>query len=372
MKILLCFLFVLASSVSMSAAAKPVRIGFMSGLTGSDPNTARELVRGVEAFKKAKGNEIASQVQIEILDSQGSAEKTVSVMRKAYEEGIRIFVGLSSSNEAMAAAKFIAARDDALFMTPFATNPKVTQISNRVFRTCFDDHAQGEFLADFALKLKPKSIIIFENLESLYSQGLSQTFRTRLASLNPPAITPTTIKYLPSDLEDEKLVKSLENAKPDLVFIPDSAQSSAKIIKQVSAVHPNVQYLGGDGWGGNVLFHAILPKEQKLSLRYSTYWHSEIQTAYNEAFKRAYSQAADGAIPTSGAALSYEALDIVFQALAHNNFKPDVEKLRKYIGSSRFQGTTGVLQFKNEGTPKRKIVLMKLDKNLNYKPEASE
>lgn len=366
----LSLFFVIAlgfSSVGWSNENKSVRIGFMAGLTGADPNTARELVRGVEAFKTHKGKALDGKIQIEILDSQGSPETTVSVMRKAYEQGIRLFVGLSSSNEAMAAAKFISTKPDAFFVTPFATNPRVTQISDRVFRTCFDDTAQGEFLADVTRKLNPKSVLIFENLESLYSQGLAESFRSKLSG-----VPHKTVRYLPAELEDPKFFDSLRNEKPDVVFIPDAAQTSAKVIKRFSLIQPKAHYLGGDGWGGNVLFHAILPKDHRLSLRYSTYWHSDIRSEFNSLFKAAYVKSTNGGVPTSGAALSFEALDIVFRSLEAIDFKWDATKLRQRIVTTTFDGTTGKLTFRNGGTPKRKVVLMRLDKDMNYRPEELE
>lgn len=354
--------FLLLTLLSINAFAA-VEVGFIAGLTGTDPNTARELGRGVEVFEKAHPD-ARQMMKINILDNQGSPEKTLMAMDELYKKGVRIFIGVSSSNEAIAAAKFVAEKKDSLFITPFATNPKVTEYSDRVFRTCFDDVQQGEFLARYVSKqFKGKRVAVFTNSSSHYSQGLSSVFMKNISGITAKNFEYTSVAPDPGALRAE-----IAAFKPDLAFIPDSAQSAAQIAKLVFEIDRKTQFLGGDGMGGIRLFHAVLPITEDLKVQYTTYWHAEIQTRENKAFMKIYKKLFPKDNPSSGAALTYEAFGVLFQALK-NAKSTSVRDLVHAIRSKPYAGTTGNLKFDAySGTPKRSVVLMSLGRDGEYHP----
>lgn len=109
---------------SQAALASPTSVAFIAGFTGPDPNTARELKRGVDIFLKLEPR-ASSLVDIKTIDNHGDLESTYRAFETSYKSGIRIFIGVSNSNEAVVGAKFIAEHPDAIFITPFATNDVV-------------------------------------------------------------------------------------------------------------------------------------------------------------------------------------------------------------------------------------------------------
>ena len=354
-----------------SLAGAQTRVAYIAGVTGTDPNTARELARGIDVFKSLH-KQSSKSIDIKVFDNEGSVEKTLAVMELAYNDGFKFFVGVSNSNEAMAAAKFISMHKDTFFITPFATNSKITQVSDRIFRICYDDSAQGKFLAKFVQNtLRSKRAMILTNIESLYSQDLAENFTKNLKKV-------ITQKYdyiiteLDAGKDISKLIATAKSFNPDVVFIPDSSQNTAKILKILYSELPSVHYVGGDGWGGQTLFQAIFPVTPKMKLSYSTYWDSEISINLNKKFINAYSKLYGGDKPTSGAALSYESLYILADAIKSQGLKSvsNIEAIKTFLYSKTFKGTTGDIKFsKDNGTPARQIVIMSIGQDSKFHPQ---
>jgi ABC-type branched-subunit amino acid transport system substrate-binding protein len=218
-KLLLELLVITATlaSTSVFAGAK-IRVGFLGAFSGNDPNTSNELFRGAQIFLKS--NKIAGQsLELEKIDTKGQIQGAAIALGEATSKGIKLFIGIANSDEAVAAAKF-ADEHDVLFITPFATNEKVALGKRNAFQACFNDKQQGKALAGYAKALaKGGQIAILTNEMSSYSTGLSETFITDF----DPSSKPIQIMYSTSDLEGKKesIIRELKALKTKLAFIPD-------------------------------------------------------------------------------------------------------------------------------------------------------
>ncbi len=361
----LIFLVILISSLPAYAEAGPAagvaktKVAFLAALTGMDPNTSRELTRGVQVFQ-AQMPKLAGLMDISINDTKGDLEYTYESMAKLKKEGYSVFVGLANSNEAMVAAKFTASNDDVLFLTPFATNTQVTEISDRAFRVCFDDAKQGAFLAAMVNRKFPEGhVLILENIDSLYSKGLSGYFKRALAK----GVRQETASYTASSFEAGPILAAVEKFKPAVVFIPDSSQNAATVVREIFRVHKDIQFVGGDGWGGNAIFHAIQGKDDQLKILYSTYWHTDMPSAENQAFQKTYGKLFSESIPSSGAAFTYDAFHLLGRTLEKVKRPLTSKGLAEQIKKTSILSTTGPLEFTGASrTPDRPIVIMQLQK----------
>src|SRR5919106_920658 len=61
-------------------------------------------------------------------------------------------VGVSTKKRVGAAVAPIAQRSKIVMLTPSSTNPKVTQVGNYIFRSCFTDQFQAQAMASYAMK----------------------------------------------------------------------------------------------------------------------------------------------------------------------------------------------------------------------------
>jgi branched-chain amino acid transport system substrate-binding protein len=134
------------------------------------------LTQGVEqaaADINAAGGILGQKIEVEPGDDVSDPKQGVSVANKFVGDGVHFVVGHFNSGVTIPASE-VYADNDVLFISPSATNPKVTDRKLwDAFRTCGRDDQQGKLWADLALgELKDKKIAIVHD-KTPYGQGLA-------------------------------------------------------------------------------------------------------------------------------------------------------------------------------------------------------
>jgi branched-chain amino acid transport system substrate-binding protein len=158
------------------AARADVRIGVAGPITGANASFGAQLTEGVNqaaADINAAGGILGQKIVVEPGDDVSDPKQGVSVANKFVGDGVHLVVGHFNSGVTIPASE-VYADNRVLFITPSATNPKVTDRKLwDAFRTCGRDDQQGKLWADLALtKLKDKKIAILHD-KTPYGQGLA-------------------------------------------------------------------------------------------------------------------------------------------------------------------------------------------------------
>ncbi len=167
---------VLTLAAAISAARADVTIGVAGPITGANASFGQQLTQGVgqaaEDFNKS-GGILGQKIKVEPGDDVSDPKQGVSVANKYVGDGVKFVVGHFNSGVTIPASE-VYADNGVLFITPSATNPKVTDRKLwDAFRTCGRDDQQGKLWADLALgKLKDKKIAILHD-KTPYGQGLA-------------------------------------------------------------------------------------------------------------------------------------------------------------------------------------------------------
>src|SRR5579863_2093490 len=162
------------------AAEADVTIGVAGPITGANASFGAQLTQGVgqaaEDFNKA-GGILGQKVVVEPGDDVSDPKQGVSVANKFVGDGVKFVVGHFNSGVTIPASE-VYSDNGVLFITPSATNPKVTDRKLwDAFRTCGRDDQQGKLWAELALsKLKDKKIAILHD-KTPYGQGLADAAR---------------------------------------------------------------------------------------------------------------------------------------------------------------------------------------------------
>jgi branched-chain amino acid transport system substrate-binding protein len=337
-------------------------VGLIAGFTSSDPNTANEFRRGMEVFFKLHP-QASKRLEVRVLDNKGDPAKTVELVQEEIKNGNKIFVGVSNSDEAIAASSIIE-KQGALLITPFATNPKVTLGRKHTFRACYSDDVQGETLARFTgSELKPQSVDILINRDSHYSQGLAESYlQTLKASF--PSIKTRAHFYSKTDYRWNEMKAEMEKSVPDLVFIPDHVTHAAILTKNINEVFPGRKFLGGDGWGGKKVLHAIHGENLPSSAYYSTHWDEAAVGKESDRFVSAYKKLFPEATSvSSGAALTYDSfllLNHALKAWPGPAKDPNHLKLIEALERTKVTGVGGKIAYRpgKDHTPSRPVILI--------------
>src|SRR5882757_1944789 len=137
----------LAAALAFSGAANAqIKMGVAGPITGPNAAFGAQLVQGttqaVEDINKA-GGILGQQITLEQGDDVSDPKQGVSVANKFVGDGVKFVVGHFNSGVTMLASD-VYAEHGVLFITPSATNPRVTGRNMwNIFRTCGRDDQQG-------------------------------------------------------------------------------------------------------------------------------------------------------------------------------------------------------------------------------------
>src|ERR1700722_9997303 len=133
----------LAAALAFSGAASAqIKMGVAGPITGPNAAFGAQLVQGttqaVEDINKA-GGILGQQITLEQGDDVSDPKQGVSVANKFVGDGVKFVVGHFNSGVTIPASD-VYAENGILFITPSATNPKITERKLwDAFRTCGRD-----------------------------------------------------------------------------------------------------------------------------------------------------------------------------------------------------------------------------------------
>ena len=167
----------LVAALALSGAASAqIKMGVAGPITGPNAAFGAQLVQGttqaVEDINKA-GGILGQKIELEQGDDVSDPKQGVSVANKFVGDGVKFVIGHFNSGVTIPASD-VYAENGILFITPSATNPKITDRKLwDAFRTCGRDDQQGMLWAELARdKLKGKKIAVVHD-KTTYGKGLA-------------------------------------------------------------------------------------------------------------------------------------------------------------------------------------------------------
>jgi branched-chain amino acid transport system substrate-binding protein len=242
-------------------------------------------------------------------------------------------------------------------ISPSSTDPAVTQIGDYIFRTCFIDAFQGEVMARFAANtLKAKKAAILIDFNSSYSRGLSDFFELGFTRLGGQVVTKQS--YTAGDRDYRGQLNTIRAAAPDVIFIPGYYADVALMVKQTRELGLTQPLLGGDGWDAPELWD--LAHDSLNGSYISSHYSAEDQSPLVQKFVKDYKQRYGNLLPDAHAALGYDAMRVVIDAIARAGVT-DGPQLREALAQTKnFPGVTGVITINAERNAVKPAVVLKL------------
>lgn len=337
----------------------PIRIGYYGDLSGRTSSFGQSTKNGVEMaadeINKAGGIN-GRQIQIVTEDTQGEPNKAATVVTKLInQDRVHALLGeVASSNTLAAAPKAQEAKVP--MITPSSTNPAVTQVGDYIFRVCFIDPFQGEVMARFAANnLKAKRAAILYDFNSDYSRGLQQFFKRSFIGLGGEIVTEQS--YTQGDRDFSGQLTAIRSANPDVIYVPGYYGEVGVIANQTRQLGIRSPLLGGDGWDAPQLWQ--LGGEALNGSYISNHYSVDNPSPILEKFVADY-QARFNAVPDALAALGYDAMKVLADAIRRAG-TTDRQGLRDAIAqTSSFPGVTGAISLNEERNAVKPGVVLKL------------
>lgn len=357
-RVLMLLSFFVVSSI-MSFAGE-IKIGAVLPLSGPLAVYGQVCIKGVQLAVKEineAGGINGDKIKLFIEDNKGDSAESVAALKKLISiNKIEALVGCVTSTNTLAVAP-IAQKAGIPLISPTATNIKVTQMGDYIFRACFIDPFQGQVMANFASKnLKAKTAVIFKDINSDYSEGLADEFVTTFANNGGKIIG--ELNYLANDIDFSSQLTKLKSLDADVVFLPGYYNDVAIILKQSKDLKIDTVYLGGDGWENSKLIEiaGTSADGNYFSTAFSAESESQLVQNFVTNFFDEYFEDAN-----SMAALSYDAANMMFAAIDKAG-SLDGAKIKDALAATNgFKGITGEITLDNDRNPIKSAIIIKVE-----------
>jgi branched-chain amino acid transport system substrate-binding protein len=368
------FLVLCALSFVLLGCAKKadtIKIGFNIPLTGNSPKIGEGARFAGELVKKqvndAGGLEVGGKkylVEFVYVDNELKPESAVqAATRLIAQDQVLAVVGPAGSGRAIPAGQ-VNNESRTPMVSPWATNPDVTLNRPYVFRACILDPVQAPAAVKFARQTFPavRRAAVLYNIEDDYSKGLAELFRT---SWTAEGGTVTAFEsFGENDKDFSTQSTKIVGSGAELLYLPDYYNHVALIIPQVKNLGwGNKPVLGSDSWGSADL--VSLSDGAVKGYYFTTHYAAAGATGSTKTFIDEY-RAAYGYVPDDVAALSYDSINLILQAIQNagitGNLQTDRENIKNALASLKnFPGVTGTITFDANGDPDKEAVVVQVN-----------
>ena len=238
----------LAALLSATVAQAQLKIGVAGPVTGANAAFGAQLTQGVqeavEDINKA-GGLLGQKLDVEIGDDVSDPKQGVSVANKFVGDGVKFVVGHFNSGVTIPASE-VYSENGVLFITPSATNPKVTD--RRLwdaFRTCGRDDQQGMVWAELARdKLKGKKIAVVHD-KTTYGKGLADAALDNMHKFGIKAVLYEGVNTGEKDYS--AIVSKIKESGADYLMWGGLHTEGGLIVRQMRDQGMTTVMISGDG-----------------------------------------------------------------------------------------------------------------------------
>ena len=361
----LAFCAVLAVAGSLFAQ-DTIKIGEFGSLSGDNASFGTSQNHGVQMAVEeinAAGGVLGKKIDLTVEDNMTKQGETTTIARKLIsQDHVVAIIGEVASSKTLEAAPIAQAAKIPLIATA-ATNPKVTQTGDYVFRVCFTDDFQAVVIARFVLeKLKQKKIAFMTDVKQDYSVGLTNIAKDYLGKNGGNIVKEQS--YSSGDKDFRAQLTDIKSANPDVIIITGYYPEASLIAKQARQFGIKATLVGGDGWDGS----SLIPVGGKAieGAYFSNHFSTEDKSPLVQDFVKKYKQKYN-AVPDAFAALGYDATKLLADAIKRAG-STDPEKIRAAIQDTKeFPGVSGKITIGTDRNAVKSAVIVTIkDGALRY------
>jgi branched-chain amino acid transport system substrate-binding protein len=325
---------------------KKIKIGAILPLTGSaapyGQNAQRGILLALEEIN-AKGGIKGKKVEVIFEDSKTDPKEAVSALQKLYRiNNIPFIIGDINSTGVLAMAP-IAEKNHIILFSPGASNPKISDAGEYIFRNWHSDALEGEVDANFAYNRLgwKKTAVLYVN--AAYGAGLAEVFRDTFKKLGGEIVAFEAYEQDAIDMRGQ--INRILSQNPDGIFLPGWPKEMSVALKQLKELGSKLPILSVQGFDDpSILKLAGIAAEGVIfSIPESPDPNDEMVKHFNVAYKQKFNME-----PGVCSAAGYDALKIFMWAIEKAGYFP--EKVQKEMAQLKdFPGADGKITFDERG-----------------------
>jgi branched-chain amino acid transport system substrate-binding protein len=327
-----------------------IKVGAAFNLTGDLSSLDAPAANGAKLKAEeinAAGGVLGKKIELVVYDTKTDPTVIASTgSRLVHEDKVPVIIGFTDSDSVLALAP-IAEKAGIPFVTPGATSPKLPdQVGKNMFLACFGDNVQASAGAEFVLgKLGGKKVYMLSDNSTEYTTLLARYFKQAYKNAGGHVLGESFYKSGDKSFTAQITKIKAQSTKPDALYIaamPDDIGLVVKQLRQSGVMQPVV---GGDGYDTPLLLSVGGPAANDVYYSTHAFMSTDstpgIQKFY-AAYQKAYGKAPDNAF----AALGYDTLGLVADAIQRaGSASPDA--IRQALAATQgYQGVTGSISFR--------------------------
>ena len=337
--------------------AEPLRIGLFGALTGNEAGLGQYTDMGatlaVEEINAA-GGVLGRPLELVREDNRSVAGESATVVKKLLSrDRVLAVVGDGNSGRCLEAGPLCQAAGIPM-VSPAATNPKVTEIGDCVFRVCFTDPFQGAVMSRFAREhLRLARVGLLVDASAPYSLGLASVFRERFAAEGGTIVAEQ--RFSGGDKDFRAQLTALKAAGVEGIFAPCYYHSGGLILRQARDLGFDRPMLGSDGWEAPELLEVAGRSADgaHFPVHFSPENTDPAVAGFLDRFRRRFGRA-----PTGVSALAHDTVTLLADAFLRAG-KPEPAAVKGALAATRdFRGITGRITIDPQRNARKPAVII--------------
>jgi branched-chain amino acid transport system substrate-binding protein len=208
----------------------PVTVGVVAPLSGQWELYGRPIVNGIELAHEQLAADPAfpRPIELAIRDSASDPAKAGALLRQVYEDdGALVAIAGVTTPEALEMIPVIDDEEKVL-ISPSATSPRLTGISQFFFRVVPSDFREGAKMGNFVAQELDINQVVILAAESPYAKGIQDVFKSEFERYGGEVLA--VIEYPTGTTDFSQYVGEALSHRPQAVYVADYAFEIGSII----------------------------------------------------------------------------------------------------------------------------------------------
>ena len=338
-----------------------IKIGSIGPLTGNlaayGTAVANAEKLAVEEINAAGGVLGGRKLEVvSYMDDKKDSTEAANAYNKLVGQGVVAILGSVTSGVTGGLAT-LAEKDKMLLLTPCATNDDITKGKTYVFRACYADSYQSSIAAKFLAQQGVKKVAILYASGDAYSSGMRDGFKAAAATLGLTIVKEESSSST-SDTDFSTQLTNIKASGAEAIFVPYYYDAVGPyIVPQARQAGFTGMMVGADGWDGTE-GTMIKGKENLYNNTFFTnHYAADDPSAKVQKFVSAYKAKYNGETPNALAALGYDCVYMLAQAINKAGSDKTADIVTALKGGS-YDVVTGKFTFNENNTPAKPCAII--------------
>ena len=313
-------------------------LGVSAPLTGPLKQVGEAFLQGVLLAVREVNNNggvtvlgETNRITIRVLNDAGDRATAIKVASAfASDKLIWGVVGPYSSSTLLAAAP-IYNNSDRPVIAPAATNPRISQAGQMIFRVAPSDSTQGASLARLVKAKGYNSVAVLFDENDAYSSGLADSFKREAAQIK---LTTSDTPFTLSNYDSAKV----GNYGVQAIFVSGYTNDVAAVAKLEKGFGKPI-FAGDGAYGQDLLAQG---GDAVAGVIVTSFWHSTLSDPNSKRFTARFSELFGGGTPNANAVQAYDAARTLIEALRRAKTLKSSEDVRRSLETFRTTPGPGV------------------------------